>query len=73
MPKTIRVDEGATYEYVIHGIITLLFGSVFILIHWILMLLVFVIAIVLISLKAGIEIDVERRQIRKYRNFLGVL
>ncbi len=71
MNNKFKIDEGKTYEYVVHGLVIFILGLILLPIHWILTSFVLLISIGLFTIKTGVEINFETNSIRKYSNLLG--
>jgi len=72
MNDQFKIDEGKTYEYVVHGSVIFLVGIILLSVHWSLTLLFTIAAIGLFSIQTGVEINYETNSIRKYTVFLGI-
>jgi len=72
MNEIVKIDEGATYEYLRHGFVVFIFGLILLAAHWILALPVIITAIALMAVHTGIEIDLQEGKIRKYNTVLGI-
>ncbi|MFT5821391.1 MAG: hypothetical protein ACI8ZM_002644 [Crocinitomix sp.] len=71
MKNLIRINEGTTYDYLPLGFGVLIASIILFAAHWIPAIIVMTIAIAIIAIKTGIEVDVENRQIRKFKQFFG--
>jgi hypothetical protein len=72
MKNLIRIKEGTTYDYLPHGFAFLVVGMIFLAVHWSIAVVFMLLAIAIIGIKTGVEVDIENRQIRKYKQFLGI-
>jgi|GEM_PF-4852790 len=72
MNNQFNLDEGRTYEYVVHGSVLVISGFVLLPIHWTWTLLFFSVGVGLFFVKTGLAISYESNSIRKYTNFLGL-
>lgn len=62
------INEGLTYEYVIHGVIAIVAGLLLLLVSPILTLIFIIGGIVLLTIKTGIDIDAENQKLRKFKS-----
>ena len=69
--KLINIDEGLTYDYVLHGAIVLVTGILLSIKLPIVGIPLGILGIVIIAIKSGLQADIDTRRIRKYFNFLG--
>jgi hypothetical protein len=70
MSKVIRISEGSTYEYLIHGVVAIIIGGILAIVSPIFILVGLVIGIGLMAAKTVIEVDIENLQMRKCSDFL---
>lgn len=62
------INEGLTYEYVIHGVVTIVVGLLLLLVTPYLTLIFIIGGIVLLIIKTGIDIDIENQKLRKFKS-----
>ncbi len=72
MPEQFKIEEGKTYEYVVHGSVLILLGFILFSVHWIFTIFVVILGIGMFLIKTGVEINYETKSIRKYTVFLGL-
>lgn len=72
MNDQFQIDEGKTYEYVVHGFVMFLVAMILLSVHWSLTILFTISAFGLFVIKTGVEINYETNSIRKYTVFLGL-
>ena len=64
----VDIPEGRTNDFLVHGVFTVIGGAVlFYFDHWILGLLCLPLAVALFLVRSGVEIDLERREARVYK------
>jgi len=68
--SVVRISEGYTYEYLIHGIITAIIATVFALVIHPVFFSVVLVGIIMSSSKTGIEINKELKKTRKYVSWI---
>ena len=66
--QIISINEGLTYEYVIHGVVTIIAGLLLLLVSPNLTLIFIIGGIVLLTIKTGIDIDTENQKLRKFKS-----
>ncbi len=66
----ITIDEGATYEYLVHGLTVLIIGFILSVFHWI-ALIIPIVGIALMASKTGIIVDRKQLKIKKYKTFFS--
>ncbi len=72
MNDQFKIDEGKTYEYVVHGFVIFVVGVILLTVNWSLSILFTITAFGLFLIKTGVEINYETNSIRKYTVFLGL-
>ena len=72
MPEQFMLEEGKTYEYIVHGSVLILLGILLFSVHWIFTLIVAILGVGLFLVKTGVAINYETNGIRKYTVFLGI-
>lgn len=72
MSEIIDIDEGLTYDYVVHGLVVFLLGVGLCFFHWIPGVIILFTGILLIAAKSGLQIDVQSKKARKYINLIGI-
>ena len=66
----VDIPEGRTNDFLVHGVFTVIGGAVlFYFDHWILALLCLPLAVALFLVRSGVEIELERREARVYKDF----
>ena len=72
MKSIISINEGATYDYLPHAFAVLIIGMALLAVHWIPAVVVLIIAVAIIGVKTGIDLDLENQQLRKYKQFIVI-
>lgn len=72
MPEQFILEEGKTYEYIVHGSVLILLGILLFSVHWIFTLIAAIIGVGLFLVKTGVAINFETQSIRKFTVLLGL-
>jgi len=69
MSKSIlSINEGLTYEYVIHGSVTIVIALLLLLVSPILTFVFLIVGILLLTISTGIDIDFNNQKLRKFKS-----
>jgi hypothetical protein len=69
MSKLTQINEGLTYDYLLHGLAVIVLGGILIFISGWFFLFGLIIGISLMCAKSGVEVDTESLRIRKFSSF----
>lgn len=67
-----KISEGATYEFLVHGLGLFIIGLFLLILHWSVGLFAIILAIGLMASKTQIEIDETNNRIRKSKSLLFI-